>query len=92
MFKNQEDLNEFNKGVQKLYNLLTSLNKVWDNEAYSILTVLVQNLYSTNSEEKRTQILTSIKLLSDYRGKGCYLSTFVCRELNMLINSICYDY
>lgn len=88
MFKNQSEIEEFKYSVKKLYTLLSSLVKVWDFEAYVILKTLVQNLCSTNDCERIVTIIESIQTFSEYRGKNCYVSTFVNREIEIILTGI----
>ena len=82
---------EFRVCVKKLYVVVSNLTKVWDFEPYNILTVLLQNLYSTENNDVREKIIISIRLLSEYRGKHCYMSTFVVSEINMIKESVYYS-
>ena len=80
-------LEDFQKSVKDLYILLDNLVEVWNFESYMILCTLVQNLYSTNDFDKIQQIVKTLHIFSNYRGKHCYLSTFVVNEIDMILQS-----
>lgn len=93
--KNQVELDEFKSRMSELHKLLDQLLCVWDFEAYKILSVLLQNLASNgkgsfDSEVEKVYAITeSLRLFSSYRGKSCYLSTFVLNEVEGYLMS--YD-
>ena len=91
---NKQNLLDFKEKVRDLNKVLTDIREVWDDDIYTTVATLIQNLGFESREndlqtdtKKCERILKALRSLSNYEQNN-HLINWVVEEVEMLYHSL----